>query len=100
MYLVVYVQVDAFTKNTAVLLVVLVGIITASAYFGSQVGGLEGTDGIVEDMAAESGQRMPVTPITLDQTGEHIGFALAGVLSGLVVGYVWPFVFYRRPQNV
>ncbi|MEE8402194.1 MAG: hypothetical protein V3R93_00405 [Candidatus Hydrothermarchaeaceae archaeon] len=71
-----------------------------SAYFGSRVGGLEGTDGIVEDMAAESGQKVPVTPITLDQTGEHIGFALTGILGGFVVGYFWPFVFYRRPQDV
>lgn len=87
---------DTFTKNALIVSAVLIAIMVVSTYFGSQVGELEGTDGLVEDMAAESAQKTPKTLVELDENGEYVGFGMAGVLSGFFIGYLWPSIFPRR----
>jgi uncharacterized membrane protein len=87
---------DAFTKNAVVISIVLVMLMMVSAYFGSQKGALEGTDGLVEDMAAASAQKVPRSLVELDEKGEYVGFGIVGAISGFIIGYLWPSVFYRR----
>jgi hypothetical protein len=87
---------DAFTKNALIGSTILITVMIFSAYFGSQVGELDGTDGLVEDLAAASAQKTPRTLVELDEKGEYFGFGLAGMLSGFVIGYLWPSLFPRR----
>ncbi len=82
-------------------MVVVTAIFCIGAYIGYIGGsGMEGTDGVVEDHAAASGGREAVELIptigVYGDMGEHVGFTLAGVVSGLIVGYLWTGMFWRR----
>jgi hypothetical protein len=94
-------MVDKFTQTAIVLLVVVTALFCIGAYIGYIGGaGMEGTDGVVEEHAAEIGGReatelIPTIGIYGDM-GEYVGFTLAGVVSGLIAGYLWTGIFWRR----
>lgn len=94
-------MVDKFTQTALVLMVVITALFCIGTYIG-YIGdaGMEGTDGVVEEHAAELGGReatelIPTIGIYGDM-GEYVGFTLAGVVSGLIVGYLWTGIFWRR----
>ena len=94
-------MVDKFTQTALVLMVVITALFCIGAYIGYIGGaGMEGTDGVVEEHAAEIGGReatelIPTIGVYGDM-GEYVGFTLAGVVSGLIVGYLWTGIFWRR----
>ena len=94
-------MVDKFTKTALVLMVVTTALFCIGAYIG-YVGGadMEGTDGLVEEHAAEIGGREAIDYIPTiglyGDMGEYVGFTLAGMVSGLIVGYFWTGIFGRR----
>ena len=97
-------MVDRFTKTALVLMVVITAIFCIGAYLGYISGaGMEGTDGVVEDHAAEIGNREAVELIPTigiyGDMGEYVGFTLAGVVSGLIVGYLWTGIFSGRRED-
>ncbi|MEE8168694.1 MAG: hypothetical protein V3T58_07470 [Candidatus Hydrothermarchaeales archaeon] len=92
---------DKIIKNIAILWLFTIALIIGGAYAGSAKGDLGGTDAAVEDMAAEIAGREPSTPIGLNNTGENIAFALAGLLAGALFGYYWTsIVEIRRLHSV
>ncbi|MFQ6051308.1 MAG: hypothetical protein ACE5K4_06405 [Candidatus Hydrothermarchaeota archaeon] len=88
---------DSFVLKVLLLMVLSVLGIIVSAYYGSKVGELQGTDALVEDLAMKSAGKKAVTLIELNETGEYIGFTLVGIVSGFTVGYLIPSLF---PQKI
>lgn len=87
---------DSFTRNAVIGCAIVCAIVTGSFYAGSALGhgDLAGTDAKVEAQAAQSGSKEPyATFFTLSQNEEYIGFTLAGMLGGFIVGYAWAMVF-------
>ncbi len=85
---------DKFTKYALITMVLMVAIMTASAYVGYMVGGNAATDDVVNDMAG--GGSGPVSPFTVEvfgEMGEYVGFFVASAVGGFVVGYLVPSVF-------
>jgi hypothetical protein len=85
---------DKFTKYALITMVLMVAIMTVSAYVGYIVGGNAATDDVVNDLAG--GGSGPVSPFTVEafgETGEYVGFFIASAASGLIVGYLAPSIF-------
>ena len=65
-------------------------------YIGTALGSkdLAGTDGKVEEAAAQTGDKTPhASLIELDQNGEYVGFTTVGIIGGFAAGYAWAMVF-------
>ncbi|MFQ6056344.1 MAG: hypothetical protein ACE5J9_10225 [Methanosarcinales archaeon] len=93
-------HIDTFTRNALVIMSGILTIMIIMAYLGFSSGAkMEGTDAIVEENAAKLGNKNPTNLVTLDETGEYIGFTLAGVFSGLIVGYYWTELFGKRRRE-
>ena len=93
---------DRFTKTALVLMVVITAIFIVGAYIG-YIGGheMEGTDAIVEEHAASTAVNVEATssvPAITDLVGEPLGFTIAGMAAGFIVGYLWTGLF-RREEN-
>ena len=91
---------DKFTKYALLTMIVIVLIMTFGAYVGATIfrGSMEGTDATVNNMAGESAKSWFGFPFTADafgQMGEYIGFSLAGVMGGFIVGYCFPTIFSK-----
>ena len=87
---------DRFTKNALIACAVLSALVVVFFYVGTALGSkdLAGTDGKVEDAAAQAGAKTPhASLIELDQNGEYVGFATAGIIGGFAAGYAWAMVF-------
>lgn len=91
---------DKVTKTILLLWLCTVVIIITGAYFGSKKGNLEGTDKLVEDMAATAGGYEPSTPLPLSEIGENIVFTLAGLLAGIIFGYYWTHMVETSPRHL
>lgn len=94
---------DKFTKYALLTMVVIVIIMMISTYLGAVVfkAGMEGTDATVNDQAAThttSWFGFSFTADALGQMGEYIGFSLAGVVGGFIVGYCFPTIFTKNKQ--
>ncbi len=77
-------------------MVIIVTIMTVSAYVGYSVGGNAATDNQVNDAASGSSTTVYYNPFTIEHWGvhgEYVGFFLAGCVGGLLVGYLFPIVF-------
>jgi len=87
---------DKFTKNALIVCTVLSALVIVFFYVGTALGSkdLAGTDGKVEEAAAQSGNKTPhASLIELDQNGEYVGFTSVGVIGGFAAGYLWAMVF-------
>jgi ABC-type cobalt transport system substrate-binding protein len=86
---------DKFTKYALLTMVVIVSIMIISAYIGTVVlgSGMEGTDATVNEMAGEGEPVLPFTIAPFGEVGEYIGFGMAGVVGGFIVGYIVPSLF-------
>jgi hypothetical protein len=56
---------------------------------------LSGTDRVVEEQAATIGKKTPTQVVSLDETGEYIGFTMLSLMGGLAAGYCYVDAFYE-----
>ncbi len=84
---------DKFTKYALLTMVLIVAIMTVSAYIGFIVGGNAATDDKVNNMAGGGTAYSPLDISKLGLTGEYAGFFTAAAVGGLIVGYLFPSVF-------
>ena len=87
---------DRFTKYALLAMVVIVAIMTVSAYVGYSVGGNAATDDQVNNAASGSSTTVYYNPFTVElwgDNGEYVGFFLVGCVGGFLVGYLFPIVF-------
>jgi ABC-type cobalt transport system substrate-binding protein len=91
---------DKFTKYALLTMIVIVSIMMISAYVGTVIlgSGMEGTDATVNQMAGEGEPVLPFTIAPFGEVGEYIGFGMAGVVGGFIVGYIIPSVFGKNPS--
>ena len=86
---------DRFTKYALLAMVLIIAIMTVSAYVGYMVDGNAATDDTVNSAASGSSTTVYYNPFTIEHWGvhgEYIGFFSAGCLGGLLVGYLFPIV--------
>ncbi|MEM0216033.1 MAG: hypothetical protein QXT06_08465 [Candidatus Bathyarchaeia archaeon] len=91
---------DKFTKYTLILMAIIVAAMIVAAYIGVfVVGGDMETAyiSIIEEEAEKLGLSFG-HPIELDETGEYMGFTVAGAISGFIIGYMIPTIF-EKPKN-
>ena len=90
---------DRFTRNAVVLLIFMILLIILS--FGPHVGEeLKGTVESVKEKIPTTGGQEGTTFFpavnTLGAGEEVVGFTLAGMISGFIIGYFWSSVFGRN----
>jgi hypothetical protein len=95
---------DKFSKYALLTMFIIVTIMIILTYLGAAVfnAGMEGTDATVNDAAAShttSWFGFTYTADAFGQMGEYIGFSLAGVAGGLIVGYCFPTIFSKNNQT-
>jgi ABC-type cobalt transport system substrate-binding protein len=92
---------DRFTKYSLLTMTVIVVVLMVSAYVGTAVLGQEmgGTDATVNEKAGESDPILPITIGPLGEMGEYIGFGMAGVVGGFIVGYFVPSIFDKKEPS-
>ena len=92
---------DKFTKYALLTMIVIVSIMMISAYIGNVILGssMEGTDATANEMAGESEPVLPFTIAPFGEVGEYIGFGMAGVVGGFIVGYIVPSVFGKNTPS-
>lgn len=80
---------------------VIVAVMMVLAYVGTAVLGQEmgGTDATVNENAGESEPILPFTIGPLGEMGEYIGFGMAGVIGGFIVGYFVPVIFNKNEPS-
>jgi hypothetical protein len=86
---------DRYTKYALIAMVLVVSIMTVSAYVGYIVGGNVATDNKVNNAASGSSTTVYYNPFTIEhwgQSGEYAGFFSAGCAGGFIVGYIFPSV--------
>lgn len=83
---------DKFTRYALLTLVLIVAIMTVSAYIGYMVGGNAATDDLVNDMAGQGVSYFPFTVEIFGEIGEYIGFFVASCAAGGIIGYLLPSV--------
>ena len=93
---------DKFTKYALILMTAIVALMLVSTYvgyitFGSSIFQTRYLT-VIEDQAKPLGLAFG-HPIELGIEGEYIGFTLAGVISGLIMGYLIPSVFSPKETN-
>ena len=90
---------DKFTKYTLILMTAIVIAMLASTYVGYMVFGSSIFETryltVIEDQARQLGVTIG-HPIELGIEGEYIGFTLAGVVAGFIIGYLIPSVFGKE----
>jgi ABC-type cobalt transport system substrate-binding protein len=79
-------------------MIMIVAVMMVSAYVGTVVLGQEmgGTDATVNENAGESEPILPFTIGPLGEMGEYLGFGMAGVVGGFVVGYFVPVILDKN----
>jgi len=88
---------DKFTKYalltmSAIVLAMLISTYVGFLIFGSSIFGTRYLT-VIEDEAKQFGLTVG-HPIELGVTGEYVGFTLAGVVAGFIIGYLIPTVFW------
>jgi hypothetical protein len=96
-------KIDKFTKYALITMVLIVAIMTVSAYVGFIVGGNVATDDKVNNMAGGGTAYSPLDIAKLGLTGEYLGFFIAGAVGGFIVGYIFPTILnnnaFSRREN-
>ena len=87
---------DRFTKYTLITMTAIVIAMLVTTYVGYTVFGDSVFETryltVIEDSAKQLGLVIG-HPIELGIEGEFVGFTLAGVISGFIIGYLLPSVF-------
>lgn len=95
-------KIDKFTKYALITMIIIVAIMVISTYVGYQIFGSSIFETryltVIEDQARQFGLAFGHV-IELGATGEYIGFTLAGVVSGFVIGYLFPSVFELKEES-
>ena len=91
---------DNFTKKALIVMLFILSVITAGAYAGYLGGGDNlGIDTVVEELAAPGAVSDSIGVKLMEQFGEPMGFAFAGIFGGLVTGYFWSGFTGSRRDN-
>jgi ABC-type cobalt transport system substrate-binding protein len=92
---------DRFTKYALLTMTIIVAILMVAAYVGTAVLGQEmgGTDATVNEKAGEGEPILPFTIGPLGENGEYLGFGMAGVVGGFIVGYMIPSIFGKSTSS-
>jgi hypothetical protein len=93
---------DTFTKYALILMTAIVAAMIVSTYVGYIVFGSSIFETRYLTVIEDSARQLGVTighPIELGIEGEFIGFTLAGVISGFIIGYLIPSVFGQKEKN-
>ena len=89
-------KLDKFTKYALTIMIIIVAVLIVSTYVGYQIFGPSIFETkyltVIEDQARLLGLAFGHV-IELGEMGEYVGFTLAGVASGFVIGYLFPSVF-------
>ena len=93
---------DKFTKYALITMTAVVAAMLISTYvgfimFGSSIFETRYLT-VIEDHAKQLGLAIG-HPIELGVEGEYVGFTLAGVISGFVIGYLIPSVFEQKEKK-
>src|SRR5512136_804323 len=92
-------KIDKFTKYTLITMTTIVAILLVSTYVGYLVFGSSIFETkyltVIEDQARALGLAFGHV-IELGETGEYVGFSLAGVIAGFIIGYLFPAVFEQK----
>lgn len=83
---------DRFTRYALITMIVIVSIMTISAYIGFIVGGNAATDDTVNGLAGGGSTYSPFTVEPFGEIGEYVGFFTAASVGGFIVGYLLPSV--------
>ena len=93
---------DKFTKYALITMTGIVAVMIVSTYVGYITFGESIFETryltVIEDSAKQLGLAVG-HPIELGIEGEFIGFTLAGVIAGFVMGYLIPSVFSQKEKN-
>ncbi len=95
-------MIDKFTKYALIVMVSIVAVMMITTYVGYSMYGESVFETryltVMEDQARQLGLAFG-HPIELGPEGEYIGFTFAGVIAGLVIGYLIPSVFGQKEIN-
>ena len=89
-------MIDKFEKYALLVMTLVVALMIASTYIGAVLlrAEMQGTDATVNNSThVTSWFGLPFTTTAIGQFGEYIGFSLAGIAGGLIVGYSFPRIF-------
>jgi hypothetical protein len=90
---------DRFDKNALISCAILAMLIVTFSFIATHLLGqkdLPGTDEVVKEQAATVGAKTPTQVVSLDETGEYIGFTTLGLVGGFAAGYWYVDAFYER----
>jgi hypothetical protein len=92
-------KIDRFTKYALITMFVIVVILLVSTYIGYMIFGSSifqtAYITVIEDQARQLGLAFGHI-VELGETGEYVGFTIAAVIAGFVIGYLIPLVFYQK----
>jgi len=92
-------KIDKFTKYALTTMIAIVAVMMVSTYVGYLIFGSSIFETryltVIEDQARQFGLAFGHI-IDLGETGEYVGFTLAGVVAGFVIGYLMPSVFEHK----
>ncbi len=95
-------KIDKFTKYALIAMTTIVAILLVSTYVGYLVFGSSIFETkyltVIEDQARALGLAFGHV-IELGEAGEYVGFSLAGVISGFVIGYLFPTIFEQKEAS-
>ena len=95
-------KVDRFTKYALLTMTTIVAVLMVCTYVGYLVFGSSIFETayltVIEDQARQFGLTFGHV-IELGETGEYVGFTLAGIIAGFVIGYLIPLVFYQKEED-
>ncbi len=95
-------KIDKFTKYALLTMIAIVAVLMVSTYVGYLIFGSSIFETkyltVIEDQARQFGLAFGHV-IELGETGEYIGFTLAGVIAGFFIGYLIPSVFEQKEAN-
>jgi len=95
-------KLDKFTKYALTIMIIIVAVLIVSTYVGYQIFGPSIFETkyltVIEDQARLLGLAFGHV-IELGEMGEYVGFTLAGVVAGFVIGYLFPSVFELKEES-
>ncbi len=93
---------DKFTKYALIIMVAAVAAMIIATYVGVHLyGGNMETKyiAVMEEEAEALGLNFGHL-VELGETGEYIGFSVAGAICGFIIGYIIPSVFEKEKQQL